>query len=71
MMVRVMLWPPSELKGILNSALPCREDDRVLIGVMVKEQVLAVRETEDSLVVSMAVAFAQAMVWPLDATSST
>ena len=69
--VRVMLCPPEEVKVIEKVVSPCRACDRLLTGVIVKEQVLAVRVTEVSLVLSTPEASEQVMVWPLLAISST
>ena len=54
--------PPSEENGTVKVALPCKDELRVLIGVIVKEQLLAVRVTEVSLVLSMLVASPQVIV---------
>ena len=64
------LCPPSEEKGISKEALPCWDWVKVLIGVIVKEQLLAVRTTEVSLVVSILVASAQVMVLLLSASET-
>ena len=64
------LCPPSEVKGIWKVAAPCWDWVRVLIGVMVKEQLLAVRETEVSFVLSILVASPQVMVLLLSASET-
>ena len=66
--VRVMLWPPSEVKVMSKVVSPWLAGASASTGSMVKEQVLAVRVTEVSLVLSTPAAFEQEMVLLLSAS---
>ena len=69
--VRVISWPPVEVKVIVKVVSPWLAGVKVLTGVITKEQVLAVRVTEVSFVLSTLAASEQVMVWPLPDTSAT
>ena len=66
----VAVAPPLDEYGTVKVAfVACSEELRELTGVTVNEQLLAVRVTDASLVLSMLVASPQVIVYPLPLVS--